>query len=85
MYNVTLRRVRESSLHRKSTKCYQFFSVRVCVRAAALASGCVHVRAPYCDVICGPSGHTTFFVIMSYKGLFSGEQFIEHKVCFDFL
>ena len=46
-HNVTLRRVRESFLPRKSNKYYIFLCVlaRACVRVGAQACGPVHVHA----------------------------------------
>jgi hypothetical protein len=76
MYNVTLRRVRESFLPRKSNKCYQFFCV--CVRAAALASGRVHVRAPYCDVL-APLATPYFSSLSHIRDYFRGKNLLNIK------
>jgi hypothetical protein len=80
MYNVTLRRVRESLLPWKSNRyicvcaCVSAYgrlcvpcSVSVCtrVRAYSLAYPAYNAYAPYCDVICGLYGSTIFFDIIS--------------------
>ena len=71
-------RVRESLLPWKSNKYYIF--VCVCVHACSLAYPARHAYAPYCDVICGPSGSIIFFDIISKTARFS-EKVIEHKMC----
>ena len=93
-YNVIMRRVRESLLEWKSNKCYIF--VCVCTRAFVRVPGrlgmCMPVRgcsltyractlyAPYCDVICDPTGSTTSSTL-SYKRTTSEKKIIEHKMC----
>jgi hypothetical protein len=77
VYNLSFRRVRQSLLPWKSSTYYIFVCVcvrvRACICVGVWARGFMHVRAcsvaypacnayaPYCDVICGPSGFTTFF------------------------
>jgi hypothetical protein len=61
--NVTVRRVRESLLPWKRNKYYIF--VCACVRACSLVYTAYNSYAPYSDVICGPSGSTIFFDIIS--------------------
>jgi hypothetical protein len=55
-----------------------------CVRACSLAYPARNLYAPYCDVICGLSGSTTFFDIISETHYFRKKS-TEHKLCFDFL
>ena len=66
-----IERVRESLLSWKSNEYYIFVCVcarvNVCMRegTCSLAYPACNAYAPYCDVICGPSGSTMFFVIIS--------------------
>ena len=70
---VTLRLVRESFLTWKIIITYLRVCVRVsqrvgvCMRvhACSLANPACNAYAPCCDVICGPSGSTIFFDIIS--------------------
>jgi hypothetical protein len=64
-YNVTLNRVRQSLLLWKSNKCYICVCAGARVRACSLAYQACKSYAPHCDVICGPSGSTIFFDIIS--------------------
>lgn len=59
-YKVTARRVREYFLPWKSNFKYYMFCECVCMGVR----GCVHVRAPYCIVICGLCGSTIVFDII---------------------
>ena len=43
------------------------------------------VHAPYYIVICGLSGCTIFFPIVSYPARFLGKGYSIQNVCFDFL
>ena len=79
MYNVTLRRVRESLLPWKTEKYYisVYVHARACVRVLERVGVCMRVSAcslanpacnayvPHCDVISGPSVSTKFFDIIS--------------------
>ena len=60
-YDVIMWRVRESLLPWKSNKYYITVYVRVC----SLPYPACNSYAPYCDVICGPSGSTAFLDIIS--------------------
>jgi hypothetical protein len=66
-YNVTLRRVRDCCCRGKAINIAYLWCVclRACVRACTLAYPACNSYAPYCDVICGPSGSTIFFDIVS--------------------
>ena len=80
-YNVILRCVHETMILRGSNKYYILACVCVLARACMCLPGrvvvCMRIRAyslayparkekaPCCDVICGPSGSTIFFDIIS--------------------
>ena len=72
-YNVTLRRLHELLLPWKTNNYYIFVCVCVCVRmcartrmrARSLDYPACNSYSPYCDVICGTSGSTMFFDIIS--------------------
>ena len=86
-YNVTLMRVRVTSAVEKQQVLYICLCVceRQSVRVGARVSGRVYAcslayparnaYAPYCDVICGPSGSTIFFDIISQTVRFSGKSY----------
>jgi hypothetical protein len=74
---------------------YACACVRACVCTYVRARGLLQTRvdarnlaypacncyAPYCDVIRGPSGCTTFFFSLSYKRRDFRKNVTEHNVC----
>jgi hypothetical protein len=60
--------------------------VGVCmvVRSCSLAYPACNAYAPYCDVICGFSGSTIFFDIISQKARFSERNLLNIKCAFLF-
>ena len=75
----------KSFLPQRSNKYYIFVSVSgrefVRVSACSLAYPAWISYAPCCDVICGPSGSTTYFDIISQTERSSKKKVIEHKMC----
>ena len=67
---LTLRCVRDHWCHGTATN-VTYLCVCVCVcmpmQACSLAYPACNSYAPYCDVICDPSGSTIFFDIISYR------------------
>jgi hypothetical protein len=92
MHNVTLRHIRKSFLPWKSNN---IIYLSVCVCACAWVRGCVHAcslayRAcnmyePHCDIICGPSGSTTFLDIISQMAQFLRKSIEGKNMCVYFL
>jgi hypothetical protein len=81
MYDVTLRRVRESLLPWKSNKYYLL--VCVCVGArTCLANPARNAYAPCCDVIVGPLGLHQIFRRYLINGAIYRKKVFEHKMCF---
>jgi hypothetical protein len=55
------------------------------IPSVSVALGTQHAMRMRCIVICGLSGCTIFFHIISQTAQFFGGKKIEHKMCFDFL
>ena len=55
--------------------------VCMCARACSFAYPACNAHAPCCVVICGLSGPTTFFDIISIKGTIFGKKVTEDKMC----
>ena len=55
------------------------------VRTCSLAYPTFNAYAPYCDVICGSSGSTIFFDIISITARYSKNGYGTQNVCFDSL
>jgi hypothetical protein len=69
MYNETQRHLRKSLSSWNSSITYLYARTcmpeRMHVRECSLAYPACNMYAPYCDIICGPSGSTIFFDITS--------------------
>ena len=78
-YNITLRRVRVCV-----SGCPSAWECEYS-RACSLTYPASNAHAPYYIVICGLSGCTTFFDIISQKAQLSNEKLLNIKLCFNFL
>ena len=59
-------------------------NARARVQACSLTYPACQAHAPHYIVICGLSGSTTLFDIISKNGMIFGKEGIEHKMCVSF-